>query len=76
MKKVLAIILLAVVVCVMTACSFSSSSTSSVWVSTSVTDEDGNTETNTVKSETDITVGSDGVNVTAETTAETTTSSN
>ena len=43
MKKILAIILLAVVLCVMTACSFSSSSSSSVSVSTSVTDEDGNT---------------------------------
>ncbi len=69
MKKVLAIILLAVVVCVMTACSFSSSSTSSVSVSSSVTDEEGNTETNTVSSEAEVSVGSDGVKVTAESTA-------
>ena len=76
MKKILAIILMAVVICVMTACSFSSTSTSTVSVSTSVTDEDGNTETNTVSSKTDVTVGSDGVNVTAESTSETTTSNN
>ena len=73
MKKILAIILLAVVLCVMTACSFSSSSTSSVSVSSSVTDEEGNTETNTVSSEAEVSVGSDGVKVTAESTAETTT---
>lgn len=76
MKKILAIILTAAVVCMMTACSFSSSSTSTFSVSTSVTDEEGKTETNTVTGEAGVSVGTDGVKVTADTTSETTNENN
>lgn len=76
MKKIMAIVLLAAVVCAMTACSFSSSSTSTFTVSTSVADEEGNTETNTVSGEAGVSVGTDGVKVTADTTSETTDGNN
>ena len=76
MKKIMAIVLLEAVVCGMTACSFSSSSTSTFTVSTSVTDEEGNTETNTVSGEAGVSVGTDAVKVTADTTSETTDGNN
>lgn len=63
MKKVLSLILMALVIFAMTACSFSSSSTSSFSVTTSVTDEEGNTETHTVSGEAGISAGTDGVSV-------------
>ena len=73
MKKIFAILLMAAVIFTMTACKFSSSSTSSFSVSTSVTGEDGKTETRTVTGEVDVSAGSDGVNVQTNTTDETTT---
>lgn len=68
MKKILAIILTAAVLCAMTGCSFSSSS-SSFSFSTSVTDEEGHTETNTVSGEVGVSAGTDGVTVTADATS-------
>lgn len=66
MKKIIAIVLLAGVLFTMTACKFSSSSSSSFSVTTSVTDEEGNTQTNTTSSEVGVSVGTDGVEVTTD----------
>ena len=70
-KKILAIVMAAVLILAMTACSASSSSTTSF--STSVTDSDGNTTTNTVTNEVGVSAGPDGIQTKNETTTDTST---
>lgn len=77
MKKLLsimlAILLAACVVLMLTGCEVSSSSTSTTTITTSKTDADGNTTTNTTTTEVGATVGTNGVSTTAQTNTETTT---
>ena len=54
----------------LTACHASSSSSSTVTVTTSKTDENGNTTTNTTTGEVGVTVGTDGISATHNTTTE------
>lgn len=74
MKKFFALILTVLLVLSLSACSAESSSSSTVTFSTSVTDENGITTTNTSTGEVGVSVGTDGINTTANTTHETTTS--
>lgn len=62
-KKILALVLSALMLFALTACSASSSSSSTVTVSTSVSDENGTT-TNTTTSEVGVSVGTDGIKTT------------
>ena len=71
--KVLALLLAACVVLMLTGCEVSSSSSSTTTVTTSTTDADGNTTTNTTTTEVGASVGTDGVSTTNQTTTETTT---
>ena len=73
--KVLALLLAACVVLMLTGCEVSSSSSSTTTVTTSTTDADGNTTTNTTTTEVGASVGTDGVSTTNQTTTETTTTS-
>ena len=68
MKRLLTIALAAVLLIALAACKVSSTSTSTTTITTSVTDEDGNTKTNTVTNEIGVSAGTDGIQVTNETT--------
>lgn len=72
-KKLLSLLLAALMVFMLAACEVSSSSTSTTTVTTSKTDADGNTTTSTTTTEVGTSVGPDGVTTTNQTTTETTT---
>ena len=61
-KKILAVLLVSLMLFALSACSVSSSSSSTVSVSTSVTDENG--VTNTTSSEVGVSIGTDGITAT------------
>lgn len=72
-KKILALVLAAVMIFALCACDVSTTSSSTTSVSTSVTDAEGNTTTQTVTNEVGVSSGPDGVQTTNETTTDTTT---
>ena len=67
-KRTLALLLALAMVFALSACRVSSSSSSSTTITTSVTDADGNTTEKTVTNEIGVSAGTDGVQVTNETT--------
>jgi hypothetical protein len=71
MKKLLAVILAVLMLLSLAACSASSSTSSSVTVTTSKTDENGTTTTNTTTGEVGVTVGTDGISATHNTSTST-----
>ncbi len=71
--KLLALLLAACMILMLTGCEVSSSSTSTTTITTSTTDAEGNTTTNTTTTEVGASVGTDGISTTSETTTETTT---
>ena len=74
-KRVLAVLLAALMLFALTACSASSTSTTTTTITTSKTDENGNTTTNTVTNEIGISAGTDGISTTNQTTTDTKTES-
>lgn len=73
MKRILPVLLAAVLIFSLGACSVTSSSTSTTTITTSTTDADGNTTTNTTTTEVGVTAGTDGVSTTYNTDTTTTT---
>lgn len=71
MKKTIALALAAVMLLAFVACSVTSTHTSTSTFTTSVTDEEGNTKTNTVSNEFEVSAGTEGVQVKNETTTDT-----
>ena len=71
-KRIIAIMLAALMLLSLTACHASSSSSSTVTVTTSKTDENGNTTTNTTTGEVGVTVGTDGISANHSLNTETT----
>lgn len=69
-KRTLALLLALAMVFALSACRVSSSSSSTTTITTSVTDADGNTTEKTVTNEIGVSAGTDGVQVTNETTSE------
>ena len=67
-KRTLALLLALAMVFALSACRVSSSSSSTTTITTSVTDADGNTTEKTVTNEIGVSAGTDGVQVTNETT--------
>lgn len=63
-KKIIGILLSALLLFGLTACEVSTSSTSTTTITTSTTDENGNVTTNTVTSEMGVTAGTNGVSTT------------
>ena len=70
MKKVLALVLAAVMLFALSACGVSSSSTTTTTITTTKTDADGHTTTNTITNEIGVSAGTDGIQTKNETTEE------
>ena len=72
-KKILAIVLAAVLIFALSACGVSASSSTQTSFSTSVTDSEGNTTTNTVTNEIGVSAGPNGIQTKNETKTDSTT---